>query len=264
LADPRRDGERFGRVEIGGAVYGGWIRENRIDLCAGDPLRGTKELRVVRHLSESRLLLPLEPRTLWCVGRNYAAHAAELGNEVPAEPLIFMKAPGALLPPEGTIRLPLWAGRIDYEGELAVVVGRKARNVSESEAAGCILGYTILNDVTARDLQREDGQWTRAKGFDTFAPLGPFLRLGTSMPPESRIRTRRNGRVVQEAFLSDMIFSPARLVAHISRFATLQPGDLIATGTPEGVGPLSPGDQVEVEIDGIGVLRNFCLAEEED
>jgi 2-keto-4-pentenoate hydratase/2-oxohepta-3-ene-1,7-dioic acid hydratase in catechol pathway len=193
------------------------------------------------------------------VGRNYAAHAAELGNDVPSEPLFFLKAPGALLSPEERIFLPGWAGRIDYEGELAVVVGKTCRNCSEAEAPGFIAGYTLMNDVTARDLQNADGQWSRAKGFDTFAPLGPWIRVGSTMPEGTRIRTRRNGDTVQDAPLSDMVFPPALLVSRISRFATLHPGDVIATGTPEGVGSLHPGDRVEVEIDPIGTLRNFCV-----
>jgi 2-keto-4-pentenoate hydratase/2-oxohepta-3-ene-1,7-dioic acid hydratase in catechol pathway len=207
-----------------------------------------------------RLLAPVEPANIFCVGRNYTEHAKELGHDLPEEPLIFLKATGSLLGPGEPIRIPLWAGRIDYEGELAVVIGKTCRCVSEEEAGSAIFGLTCLNDVTARDLQNRDGQWTRAKGFDTFCPLGPWI-LQSAETRGRRIETRLNGQVVQSANTDMMIFPVCRLIAHISRFTTLHAGDVVATGTPAGVGPMKPGDEVEVEIEGIGILKNPTVAD---
>ncbi|MFA0889400.1 MAG: fumarylacetoacetate hydrolase family protein [Synergistales bacterium] len=211
-------------------------------------------------LEEVRLLAPVEPANIFCVGRNYTEHAKELGHDLPEEPLIFLKAAGSLLGPGEPIRIPLWAGRIDYEGELALVIGKTCRCVSEEEAGSAIFGLTCLNDVTARDLQNRDGQWTRAKGFDTFCPLGPWI-LQSAEARGRRIETRLNGQVVQSANTDMMIFPVCRLIAHISRFATLHAGDVVATGTPAGVGPMKPGDEVEVEIEGIGILKNPTVAD---
>ena len=253
--------KRYCRFELGGTLYQGLVRGTMVDLVQGDPGGTLEDLRVSYPLSRVRLLPPVEPATFYCIGRNYAAHAKELGNDVPEEPLVFLKACTALLPPEGSIEIPSWVGRVDYEGELGVVIRKPCRRVSEEEALDYVLGYTCVNDVTARDLQRKDGQWSRAKGFDTFAPLGPVLLLTREMPPQTRVRTRVNGRTVQDGCLEQLLFPVSRLIAHISRFATLMPGDVIATGTPEGVGPLTPGDRVEVEIDRIGVLGNVCVPE---
>jgi len=225
------------------------------DCWSGEPLSG-KNL----PLDQVRLMAPLEPGNIFCVGRNYSEHAKELGNDLPEEPLIFMKPTASLLEPEGAIRIPLWAGRIDYEGELAVVIGRICCKVSEAEAEDAIFGLTCLNDGNARDLQKKDGQWIRAKGFDTFCPLGPWI-VKTAETKGRRIETRLNGRVVQSANTDMMIFPVSRLISHISRFTTLRPGDVIATGTPAGVGPMKAGDAVEVEIEGIGLLRNRVVAE---
>lgn len=250
----------FVRFEKEGNIRFG-ILENEIvnplrgDLWNVEPISGESF-----PLEEIRLLAPLEPGNIFCIGRNYSEHAKELGNDLPEEPLVFMKPTASLLEPEGNISVPLWAGRIDYEGELAVVIGRTCRNASEEEAEDAIFGLTCLNDVTARDLQKKDGQWTRAKGFDTFCPLGPWI-VKSSETKGRRIETRLNSRVVQSANTDMMIFSVSRLVSHISRFTTLRPGDVIATGTPAGVGPMNPGDEVEVEIEGIGLLRNRVVAE---
>lgn len=251
---------RFVRFEKEGNIRFG-ILENEIvtplrgDLWNVEPLSGESFA-----LEEINLLAPLEPANIFCVGRNYTEHAKELGHDLPEEPLIFLKAPGSILAPEGTVRIPLWAGRIDYEGELAVVIGKTCRNASEEEARDSIFGLTCLNDVTARDLQNKDGQWTRSKGFDTFCPLGPWIVKSTETEGR-RIETRLNGRVVQSANTDMMIFPVSRLISHISRFTTLRPGDVIATGTPAGVGPMNAGDEVEVEIEGIGLLRNRVVAE---
>lgn len=198
---------------------------------------------------------PAAPTKVVCVGRNYAAHARELGNEVPAAPLLFLKPPSALLPHGGTILLPPESQQVEYESEIAVVIGSRATAVPEATALQHVAGYTCLNDVTARDLQRSDGQWSRAKGFDTFCPVGPVLATGLDWR-ELEVIGRVNGVERQRAPTTDMIFPIPHLVSYISRIMTLEPGDLIATGTPAGVGRLQQGDVVEVEVPGIGILRN--------
>jgi 2-keto-4-pentenoate hydratase/2-oxohepta-3-ene-1,7-dioic acid hydratase in catechol pathway len=212
-------------------------------------------------LERVKLLPPMTPAKIWCVGRNYAGHAKELDHEVPKEPLIFIKATSALAGSGDPVRIPEWAGRVDYEGELAAVIGKRCRKVAEKDALSCVAGYSCFNDVTARDLQNLDGQWTRAKSFDTFAPFGPVILLTNAMPADARVTTRLNGSVMQRDKFSSMIFPVARIISHISAFATLEPGDVIATGTPEGIGRVRPGDRVEVEIDGIGILSNPFISD---
>ena len=221
-------------------------------------------MRIVRYSPNgARLLPPCVPSKIVCVGRNYAEHAKELGNEVPAEPTIFLKPPSSLLGSGGVIVYPRLSQRLDYEGELGVVIGRRARNVKSSDAAGYILGYTCVNDVTARDLQRKDGQWTRGKGFDTFCPVGPCIVPRDEVDLASlRVQTFVDGEKKQDASITEMMFSVDDIIAYVSGFMTLEPGDLIATGTPSGVGPLQPGSQVRIEIDGIGVLENTVVAED--
>jgi len=206
------------------------------------------------------MTLVVQPSKIVCIGRNYAEHAKELGNEVPKEPLIFLKPPSALLPTGGTIILPAVSRQVEFEGEIGVVIGTRARRVREADAEAFIAGYTCVNDVTCRDLQKTDGQWTRAKGFDTFCPVGP--RVVSLDWRTLSVVTRVNGVERQRAPSSDMIFSIPRLVAHVSAIMTLEPGDLIATGTPAGVGPLAAGDVVEVEIAGIGILSSHVAAQE--
>lgn len=196
------------------------------------------------------------PGKIVCVGRNYADHAAELGNDVPAEPLIFLKPPSALVADGEPIRVPPDAGRVDYEGEIGLVIGNRCRRVAESEAWSHVSGVVALNDVTARDLQRSDGQWTRSKGFDTFCPVGNVVDASAVLPERLTVTTRVNGEVRQRADASQMVFSPRRLVSFISHVMTLEAGDLIATGTPEGVGPVSPGDVVEVALSCGSAVRN--------
>ena len=203
-----------------------------------------------------KILPPVEVREVWCVGLNYRAHAGEMGAKLPETPCFFMKSLNTLAAHEDPVDYPSWAGRIDYEGELAVVIGKECKNVDEKEALECVWGYSCYNDVTARDLQSKDVQWGRAKSFDTFGPMGPFLLVAKSMPEGAGLRTRLNGKTVQQSPFSDLIFPVARIVSELSRFITLNAGVVIATGTPSGVGPVKPGDVVEVEIDGIGVLRN--------
>ncbi len=199
------------------------------------------------------------PSKIVGIGQNYRAHAAEMGKGIPAEPLMFLKPPSALLAPEAAIERPDGYARVDYEGELGVVIGRRARHVAVDDALGFVEGYCCVNDVTVRDLQQRDGQWTRAKGFDTFCPVGPRVVAGLD-PRDLRITTRVNGAIKQDSRTSDLIFDVATLIAFVSRHLTLEPGDLISTGTPAGVGNLAVGDVVEIEIEGVGVLRNPVIA----
>jgi 2-keto-4-pentenoate hydratase/2-oxohepta-3-ene-1,7-dioic acid hydratase in catechol pathway len=198
---------------------------------------------------------PCVPSKIIGVGRNYSEHAAELRHPIPQEPLLFLKPPSAVLAPGEAIRLPDASTRVDFEGELGVVIGRTAHRVTESRALDYVFGYTCVNDVTARDLQEKDVQFTRAKGFDTFCPFGPCIATGL-VPGDLVVETFVNGTRRQSSPASRMIFGPARLVSYISHVMTLRPGDLISTGTPEGVGPLRPGDEVTVAIDGVGRLTN--------
>jgi 2-keto-4-pentenoate hydratase/2-oxohepta-3-ene-1,7-dioic acid hydratase in catechol pathway len=195
------------------------------------------------------------PSKIVAIGQNYRAHALEMGKGIPAEPLIFLKAPSALLGDGEAIERPPSYARVDYEGELGVVIGARARRVSKEAALDHVLGYTCVNDVTVRELQQRDGQWARAKSFDTFCPVGPRI-VGGLDPRDLRITTRVNGAVRQDSSTSDLIFDVATLIAFVSEHMTLEPGDLLSTGTPAGVGNLDVGDQVEVEIAGVGVLRN--------
>lgn len=206
-------------------------------------------------------MMVVQPSKIVCVGRNYAAHAKELGNEIPKNPMLFFKPPSALLEPGGTIVMPSVSQQVEYEAEIGVVIGRRASKVSAAEAMDYVRGFTCGNDVTCRDLQKPDGQWGRAKGFDTFCPVGPVVAEGLDWTALEVIG-RVNGEVRQRAPVSDMIFPIPVLIEYISGIMTLEPGDLILTGTPEGVGRLHPGDVVEVEIPGVGVLRNTVAGSE--
>jgi 2-keto-4-pentenoate hydratase/2-oxohepta-3-ene-1,7-dioic acid hydratase in catechol pathway len=229
----------------------------QLAVITGDPLYTPIQFTGERvAVADVRLLAPVIPRSkVVGVGRNYAAHAAELGHEVPAEPLVFLKPNTSVIGPGDPIQLPPQSRDVHYEGELAVVIGRICREVPPERVGEVVLGYTAANDVTARDLQKADGQWWRAKGFDTFCPLGPYLVTGLD-PAALRVVTRRDGEVVQDGCTADMILDVPALVAHISAAMTLLPGDVILTGTPEGVGPITGGQRVEVEITGIGTLSN--------
>jgi 2-keto-4-pentenoate hydratase/2-oxohepta-3-ene-1,7-dioic acid hydratase in catechol pathway len=207
-------------------------------------------------LSEVKLLAPVAPSKIVCVGRNYREHAAELGNKMPDEPLLFLKATSALLADGDSIQLPVQSSQVEYEGELGVVIGREASKLAADEnPLDYILGYTCVNDVTARDLQRKDVQFTRAKSFDTFCPVGPLI-VSDLDPLGLNVTTRLNGAIKQKGNTRDMAFSVPFLIRYIADIMTLYPGDLIATGTPAGVSPMKDGDVVEVEVEGIGVLRN--------
>jgi 2-keto-4-pentenoate hydratase/2-oxohepta-3-ene-1,7-dioic acid hydratase in catechol pathway len=231
---------------------------------SGDPLyAGIQPTQAEHRLSGVRLLAPVIPRSkVVAIGRNYAAHAAELGNDAPEEPLMFLKPNTSVVGPGDQIFYPPQTQRLDYEGELAVVIGRICRDVPPEQATDVIFGYTIANDVTARDLQTRDGQWTRAKGFDSFCPLGPWVE--TDLDPQTfadgvSIQTHLNGDLVQDGTTKDLIFDIPTLVAHITSVMTLLPGDVILTGTPEGVGPMQAGDEVEVSIAGLGSLTNTVV-----
>ncbi len=209
-------------------------------------------------LEEATLLAPVRPSKIVCVGRNYREHAAELGHEVPQEPLLFLKAPSALLAPGGTVKRPKISQRVDYEGELGVVIGKACHQPApDDDVRRYILGYTCLNDVTARDLQKKDDQWSRAKGFDTFCPVGPVVTDEVDPWAGVGVETRVNGAVKQQGNTRDFIFGLDVVIRHIAQAMTLFPGDLIATGTPSGVGPVVAGDVIEVSVEGVGTLRNI-------
>ncbi len=208
-------------------------------------------------LADVRLLPPCWPTKIVCVGRNYADHAKELGNPVPAEPLIFMKPPSSLITQGDDIVAPSISQLVSFEGELGLVIGRSARNIAPGDWQRYVWGYTCVNDVTARDLQKKDGQWTRGKGFDTFCPVGPWIVPASEVDFASlRVLTSVNGEVKQDAPVSDMIFDPGAILAFVTRFMTLEAGDLIATGTPPGVGPIVSGDTVRIHIEGVATLEN--------
>lgn len=206
-------------------------------------------------LGEVKLLAPVRPSKIVCVGRNYREHAAELGNKMPDEPLLFLKAPSAIIGPDDRIEMPSASQQVEHEGELGVIIGFTGRNISENDALAYVFGYTCVNDVTARDLQRKDVQFTRGKSFDTFCPVGPWIVTHLD-PTNITVTTRVNGEVKQNGNTRDMAFDVAFLISYISAIMTLYPGDLIATGTPAGVSRMKHGDTVEVEVGGVGILRN--------
>jgi len=244
------------------ALVEGAPGEEELVVVTGDPLFMTVQPtgeRVPLARDDVRLLAPVIPRSkIVGVGRNYADHAAEHGVEVPAAPLLFLKPNTAVIGPDDPVVLPVWSERVEHEAELAVVIGKVTRNVTRDEALGRVFGYTVANDVTARDVQRSDAQWTRAKGFDTSCPLGPWIVPGLDVD-DLAVRARVNGELRQDGRTSQMVFDVADLVSYISEVFTLLPGDVILTGTPAGVGPLVDRDVVEVEIEDIGVLRNPVL-----
>lgn len=211
------------------------------------------------ELSEVKLLSPCMPSKIVCLGLNYRSHAEETKMPVPTLPLIFLKPSTAVIGPDDDIILPADSRRVDYEAELGIVIGKRAKAVTSDNAKHFVLGYTCVNDVSERYAQSEDGQWTRAKGYDTFAPLGPWIETGIT-PDDLKVETYLNGELRQSARTSDLIFNIAELISFISNVMTLLPGDVIATGTPSGIGRMVPGDIVEVKIEGIGTLRNFVVS----
>lgn len=237
------------------AVLYGWLEGDQVGSLSGPLFGAHRRFPADQPLSAVKLLSPCAPGKIVCVGRNYAEHAREHNVDVPDVPMLFLKPPSSVIGPGGEILLPPQSEQVEHEAELAVVIGRRTRNATADEAMGCIFGYTIANDVTARDLQNRDGQWTRAKGFDTFCPLGPWIDTEVS-PNDLRILCRVNGQIRQLGSTRDMVFSVPQLVAFISGIMTLEAGDVLLTGTPAGVGKIAAGDAVQVEIEGIGLLEN--------
>ncbi len=251
---------RLGRVLYQNEAYYALFETEKIKLLKEFPAKGLCFSGLEITPSEARIIAPCVPSKIIALGLNYRDHARELGLPLPEEPLIFMKPPSAVIGPEEHILLPPESERVDYEAELAVVIGRKARRVKPEEAYDYILGYTCFNDVTARDLQQKDGQWTRAKSFDTFAPFGPWIETELD-PSDLRVRSYLNGELKQDSSTRELVFSVPEIVSFVSNIMTLLPGDLIATGTPPGIGPLTAGDVIEVEIEGIGRLKNYVSPE---
>ncbi len=255
---------KIGRFKFGERTIFGIIRGKEVQVIKEDRVSALMESITptdeVVPFKELKFLSPTRPTKIVAVGLNYKAHAEEMGKPLPEEPLLFLKPSTSVIANKMRIVLPKMSKRVDYEGELAVVIGRKCKKVSPEEARECILGYSCFNDITARDLQQKDIQYTRAKSFDTFAPYGPWIATDID-PIGLKITTRVNGQLRQEGNTEDMIFSPFELVSFISQIMTLLPGDVISTGTPPGVGPLKHQDKVEVEIEGIGKLINYAVEE---
>lgn len=244
-----------------GPVQYGWVNNDQVGQLVGDPFGEHQRLEASLPLASVNLLSPVLPGKIVCVGRNYSEHAKEQNAEVPTTPLLFLKPPSSVIGPSDTILLPPQSQQVDHEAELVVVIGKRGRWIQPSETPAYIFGYTVGNDVTARDLQRKDGQWTRGKGFDTFCPLGPWIDTEFD-PTDAIITCHVNGMLRQMASTRDLIFHIDQLIAFISSVMTLEVGDIIMTGTPAGISPLSNGDIVEAAIEGLGKLRNPVSAEQ--
>jgi 2-keto-4-pentenoate hydratase/2-oxohepta-3-ene-1,7-dioic acid hydratase in catechol pathway len=243
-----------------GIPFFGWLQDNHVGPIEGMPLGEYRRLDAVLPLESLRLLPPLNPGKIICVGRNYIAHAREHGAEVPEVPLIFLKPQSSVIGPNDRIILPPQSNQVEHEAELAVFIGKRGRWNKPVEAQNYIFGYTIGNDVTARDLQRRDGQWTRSKSFDTFCPLGPWIDTNFDTA-DTIITCHVNGELRQMGSTRDMVFGVNQLIAFISSIMTIEPGDVILTGTPSGVSPIHPGDLIEVTVEGLGTLRNPVVEE---
>ncbi len=245
------------RLQTPEGIQYGTAEPDGVRLAQGSPLvEFETDTDVVLPYEEVQLLAPVFPTKVVCVGKNYVDQAAEMDSEVPESPIIFLKPATSVIGPGAAVQLPADSAEVHHEGELAVGIGKLARNVAAEDASRVILGYTVANDVTARDLQRADGQWTRAKGYDTFCPLGPAIATEFDPLEGMRITTSVNGDLRQDGSTADLVFGVAELIEFISRVMTLLPGDVILTGTPSGVGPIVSGDRVDVEVEGIGVLSN--------
>jgi len=251
------------RFEMQGRTGYGILEGENISVLWGAPYDGGLENTTGEGMSlpEVTLLAPCEPTKIVALGLNYRDHAAEFGRPIPDEPLLFMKPSTAVIGPDEDIVFPAMSRRVDYEAELAVVIGRTCRHVKEEDFRNYVLGYTCINDVTARDLQKKDGQFTRSKSFDTFAPLGPWIETAIPDPDNLMVEAYLNGERRQHSSTANMVFPVAALVSFISRIMTLRPGDVIATGTPAGIGPMAPGDVVEIRVEGIGRLQNRVVTE---
>lgn len=249
-------------LQNGNIRYGLLEKDNIIREVVGDIFNNYKNTENVYSLSEITFLPPCIPTKIIAVGLNYFDHANEFQMKIPDEPLIFMKPPSALIAHDDNIIYPKMSKQLDFEAELAVIIKNKVKDIEPEDVSKNILGYTCFNDVTARDLQKKDEQWTRAKSFDTFAPIGPFI--STDLNPDNlKIKLYKNGQLMQDSSTGNMIFKVDKIVSFISKIMTLFPGDIIATGTPSGVGQLKAGDKVEVEIEGIGILKNTVFSEKE-
>ena len=233
----------------------GWLLEDKVGKIEGNIFDSYRRLEATTPISEIKFLAPVLPSKIVCIGRNYAAHASEHQVDIPEIPLIFLKPPSSIIANQDKIIMPPQSRQVEHEAELAVVIGKKGRWIDPTYADDYIFGYTIANDVTARDLQRLDGQWTRGKGFDTFCPIGPFIDTEFD-PSDALITCKVNNQVRQMGSTRDMVFPVEKLIAFVSSVMTLEPGDLILTGTPAGVGVLKNGDDVEIEIEGLGLLTN--------
>ncbi|MDI6602021.1 MAG: fumarylacetoacetate hydrolase family protein [Thermoanaerobacteraceae bacterium] len=246
---------KIGRFMEMDKIFYGVVEGESVYSIEGDIFSKYHKTDTKRQLKNLKILTPIVITKAVCVGVNYKSHSEEMNHQLPSDPLLFIKPSSAVINPEEEIVRPAQSTRVDYEGELAVVIGKRAKDVDLKDVDDYILGYTCGNDVTARDLQQKDGQWTRAKSFDTFLPFGPFIETDLD-PDDLSLRTYLNGKVVQESRTSNLIFKAKELVSFISHCMTLYPGDIIMTGTPSGIGPMGSGDVVEVEIEGIGILRN--------
>ncbi len=246
------------RFAIGKKIRYGILRGESIQAIEGKPFRALKPSDQHYRLSDVKLLSPCQPSKIVCLGLNYRSHAEETNLPLPKAPLIFLKPPTSVIGPEDNIVYPAMSSRVDYEGELGVVIGKVTRRVLPEDALDFVLGYTCFNDVSARDLQSADGQWTRAKGFDTFAAVGPCIETELD-PGNVDLETYLNGELKQRGNTSDLIYSVTEVISFISNVMTLLPGDVIATGTPSGIGPMYPGDTVEIRIPAIGALRNYVV-----
>ena len=249
---------KYLRVEHRGEVRWGILKGESVFTLAHAPYEGICYDGEKIPLADCRVLAPCVPTKIILVGKNYYDHAIEMNDGVPEHPIIFMKGPNALNDPEGAIHAPDFVQRLDYEGELAVVIGKRAKNLMPENAREYILGFTCFNDVTAREIQKGDGQWTRGKGMDGFAPIGPWISDETD-GADLKLETRLNGKTVQSSRTSMLMTKLPALLAFITASMTLEPGDVVSTGTPAGVGPMQPGDVVEVEIESIGILRNHVV-----
>jgi 2-keto-4-pentenoate hydratase/2-oxohepta-3-ene-1,7-dioic acid hydratase in catechol pathway len=254
---------RIVRFELTGRTGYGILEGEQISVLWNTPYEDSLKNTVgeILSLPAVKLLAPCEPTKIVALGLNYRDHAVEFGHPIPEEPLIFLKPATAVIGPDDDIVYPAMSRRVDYEAEMAIVIGRTCSRVREEEALEYILGYTCINDVTARDLQQKDGQWTRGKGFDTFAPLGPWIETEIPNPGNLTVEAYLNGKRRQHSNTSNLIFGVAAQISFISRILTLLPGDVIATGTPSGIGPMQPGDVVEIRVEGIGTLKNRIVSE---
>ena len=259
---------RIVRFATQGRIKYGALKNDTIHGIQGSPFSQGKNHAIMIKLDgniydsrEVKLLAPCLPSKIVCLGLNYRSHAKEFNLPIPSVPLIFLKPSTAIIGPDSEIILPRFSKRIDYEGELGIVIGKKAKDISENHAKEYVLGYTCFNDVSDRHAQKEDGQWTRAKGYDTFAPLGPWIETEIN-PDDLKVETYLNGDLRQSTRTSDLIFNTAKLISFISGIMALLPGDVIATGTASGIGRMNPGDVVEVKIENIGTLKNFVIKQD--